>query len=1765
MNRNLLLALTITAGTATAQDFEGADKYLRESSFARACDGFTAFLKTNPSSPLVREATAKRGAACLKVGKGNFNDELKQLADKGEKDFGRAYANWALAERGERSFDSALVLMKQAAGGDDRAGKQAREMFVRGALTEMERNAWDRQKLNGLCEDVLSLASSANDKAHARLLRARANLQEAKTISAGEAELKDLGNGSTDFADDAIYELGQRRENDGKYSTALELYDGIVKRFSPTTSNVRESAQERAKEIRRSWITVSISWIELPGMKPQVSTSHRNVSNAHWTVRKLDPNALPKGSMDHANDEDFLAAPGPVVSQWDSKLAVSAPYAQGSSTFELNVTEPGAYAVEAVADGKHVAHSFALVTAQVTALKLDRRSAITFTADADTGKAAAGAEVALFVRDYQQSEHVEKLTQKADENGVARFDLQGFVRPEVTAWAKQGPNYSWARVSSGYSGSDNEERLAWVITDRPLYKPGETVGFKIFVRNRKDGPSVPVKGDTFNFYVRDASGRELAKPSLTTNEFGTAAFELKLGKGAQLGSYNFYLQAPSRSYQQGNNTFRVEEYKPPEYTVTVSPMGNPKPGEAAKFKVAASFFFGGPVANAQGRAVVSVRSWTHQWKPWPEDLAEEEHTPIRFLRHDYYRGYPQQLAQHTLQFKTGPDGTAEVEVPATKGIEENYPGITWEIRVFVTDASRREVQGQGSVNASKEPFFVDVRTDRVLYKPGEKVGLKLRAQDANGRPEGPELIARLVKLTDAGASGQIAEKKLKLENGIGTVSLDADALGPVRVEVRGAGAGPETPPLATAELWLTNDAKPMVPPNAGFQLLTDRGPLHSGQMLRVLVVTPLGGGHALLSLESDAIHFAKAFELNGRARFVEIPLTADMTPNCWLHVLRFEAVNELQTTVPVRVLGAENELDVKVKFDRDVTEPGSSSVASVSVTGNAPKGAASETAITFVDEALFALEPENTGFVDYFGRRQRPMTVQTASTMNQRSYRRPVDKNAQPSPTAMSPEEDVAMSKSEVASGAGPAREPPPAPAPPRSMAPPAMGAKKSLSMRDEESDNKESKAKSDQAGGFDAPVKVRSDFGTTAGWLAALAGKVGAPVQATAKLTDSLTTWRAIATVVTQGPHLGVGRATVRTERPLMVRLQAPRFFTERDEVTLSAIVTSRLPSTAEVDVAIAAPGLKPLGAPRQLLKVEPGKDVRFDVRFVVVDPGDLKVKAVAKGGGKADAMELTLPAVVHGSAQRVFFAGQLTDKFSFELQVPEKRKPALTRLELQLSPSLLAVMFDGLPYLASYPYGCVEQTLSRFVPAAIAAKAVKELGLPAIRVPENLDDMVQSGLKRLYGFQHSDGGWGWWQSDTTNKWMSAYAVYGLSLGQEAGLEIDGSVIQRGRSYLTQALGGALNDPETHAFMVFALAKTGGAPKPSLDSAFANRTRLSPRGRALVALAMLAQKDARARIAVENLDDIVKAAASRPDAAVGEANDIWSTSAAIEATAYTLMAMVKYDLKSPNIKPLTDFLVLRRNGGKWRTTRDTAFAIYALSELATKEAASSKSGTFVVLVNGKESKRISFTRGGLDLTEPIVLPDSAFKPGKNLIEVRRDGGATGYYAATFDVFNQNDFIKGVGGDVVVTRKYTLLGRPSAEKADAPTEYGMPVESGVRVRVDLEVKANKAVEFVMVEDLKAAGFETVLLKSGPEVCNYRCAHAELRTDRVAMFLQQIPVGITHLSYELRAEVPGKFAALPARVEAMYAPEITSTSDEMRFEVRDAADKPVAGR
>ena len=114
---------------------------------------------------------------------------------------------------------------------------------------------------------------------------------------------------------------------------------------------------------------------------------------------------------------------------------------------------------------------------------------------------------------------------------------------------------------------------------------------------------------------------------------------------------------------------------------------------------------------------------------------------------------------------------------------------------------------------------------------------------------------------------------------------------------------------------------------------------------------------------------------------------------------------------------------------------------------------------------------------------------------------------------------------------------------------------------------------------------------------------------------------------------------------------------------------------------------------------------------------------------------------------------------------------------------------MLDALPYLIDYPYGCTEQTMSRFLPAVITAKTLRDLGLKpetamnkifggieqstaAATHPKGkkdlseLDAMTKQGLERLYDFQHSDGGWGWWKEGEQRSLHDGLRGLGLDAG---------------------------------------------------------------------------------------------------------------------------------------------------------------------------------------------------------------------------------------------------------------------------------------------------------------------------------------------------------------------------------------------------------------
>ena len=111
------------------------------------------------------------------------------------------------------------------------------------------------------------------------------------------------------------------------------------------------------------------------------------------------------------------------------------------------------------------------------------------------------------------------------------------------------------------------------------------------------------------------------------------------------------------------------------------------------------------------------------------------------------------------------------------------------------------------------------------------------------------------------------------------------------------------------------------------------------------------------------------------------------------------------------------------------------------------------------------------------------------------------------------------------------------------------------------------------------------------------------------------------------------------------------------------------------------------------------------------------------------------------------------------------------------------------------------------------------------------------------------------------------------------------------------------------------------------------------------------------------------------------------------------------------------------------------------------------------------------------------------------------------------------------------------------------------VKSGDLIEIELVVESKNDYEYILLEDMKAAGCEPVALQSGYNG-NELGAYMELRDNRVSLFVRNLARGRHSISYRMRAEIPGRFSALPTKASAMYAPELRGNSDELKLRIEE---------
>jgi uncharacterized protein YfaS (alpha-2-macroglobulin family) len=547
---------------------------------------------------------------------------------------------------------------------------------------------------------------------------------------------------------------------------------------------------------------------------------------------------------------------------------------------------------------------------------------------------------------------------------------------------------------------------------------------------------------------------------------------------------------------------------------------------------------------------------------------------------------------------------------------------------------------------------------------------------------------------------------------------------------------------------------------------------------------------------------------------------------------------------------------------------------------------------------------------------------------------------------------------------------------------------------------------------------------------------------------------------------------------------------------------------------------------------------------------------------------MELTLPVLPYGVKLSTAQSGSLAQTASATAPIafPASATPSSRSLEVRITPSVGGAIFGALGYLSTFPYGCTEQTMSSFLPNVLVTRAVKDLGIQSGVDEAALAKKTREGLQRLYDFQHEDGGWGWWQTDDSGAFMTAYVVSGLAEAKAAGIKIREDSLSRGVAWLGKEFDQAERViPEMRAYLLYALTLGGVTDRAKIDSVWKDRARMETYGLTFLGLALDRARDSRAEEIVATLESRVS---SNEREAWWPAERDWMLDFAgdttPETTAQALKLFVKYRPKSPLLPKAALWLASNRNEGYyWSSTKQTAMVVYGLTDYLKASGELQSSSTVRVLVDGREILSKTLTPAdALSIETPSIRVPAADLAGPtHEVRIEKTGGGTIYWDARAEYVSTEEKLMRTGSvSLNVLRDYFVL---VPEKVNGRIVHRLqPLSGAVKpgdvVAVRLTISGGPW-RYLMAEDPIPAGTEFIAredlyeLGQRPPWWQFYFTRREFHDDRAAFFQTRFE-GQTQYFYLLKVVNPGEFRASPARVQPMYQPQYLSATESRTLTV-----------
>ena len=707
--------------------------------------------------------------------------------------------------------------------------------------------------------------------------------------------------------------------------------------------------------------------------------------------------------------------------------------------------------------------------------------------------------------------------------------------------------------------------------------------------------------------------------------------------------------------------------------------------------------------------------------------------------------------------------------------------------------------------------------------------------------------------------------------------------------------------------------------------------------------------------------------------------------------------------------------------------------------------------------------------------------------------------------------------------------------------------------------------------------VVIRRDFKDAIFWNANLLTDENGEVLFNVKFPDNLTSWRNSVKAITIDSKVGELISNVVVRKDLLIRVETPRYVHEKDEVILPVLIHnySANKQTIKLEFDIKNGMIVSDFNERMhnriynpdLFTIKPDEVLKTKIKIFVNEDVDTLVfiaKALVEKTDnlniESDAVEVKIPVEPVGypkiSVKNMSLSKE-TDKYQTQIVLNNNKKNL--KVTLKLNSSLLGNLLSSLDELVGYPYGCVEQTMSRFLPSIIVANLIQELNIELkTKTLEELPEIVLAGLRRLKDFQHFDGGWGWWKEDNTNPYMTAYVLYGLTLTKKAGYPVEDGMIKNGIKAIKNILENEKIDENTRAYLLFSYNEAlefADMDKLNEDIIKTNFEQLKKFDNNPYILSMILQ------IAVKNgyENEISILSNKLLKTAINEGNLIYWRKAnnserliddKIEITSNAIRSLLMSGVKSEKIENAIRWLVYQKKGNLWMSTKQTASVIFSLTEYIKISNDLSSDFNVKIKLNNREIGHLRFDKTSIKSGEfEFVINKNEMKEGINIITIEKVGKGKLYISLIEKYFTEVDDEEQKYFEV--ERKYYKI---SYEKDNDKfirklSEIKDEVKVGDRILVELKVKAKNSYEYFMIEDPMIPGFERL------EESQYQNGfldwfyHKESRDKKTTFFQTYFNEGEFTFSYLTYAQIPGTYTIPPAIASLMYYPDLSGSGEE----------------